>query len=179
MRDWSPLSFVRRVWNAHDNANAIGFVMPNRQHRLVFQTLLDDPEVKKVIVTRDDQLATFIESEQYLQLCKVQGSTQIAKKIVAKPPVYVDRRKLRQRLNHDHDYYYELAHRLDKTGQKALWLEYQNLQRPSTSQRLLGFLELRFFELTLAKNLSKNGYLVEHIDHYEELVDVMPELKMT
>src|SRR5438445_713979 len=59
-RDRDPLGFLARLWETDLGHPCIGFKMTHRQNEPVFQNVVHDREVKKILLRRQNRVKTYV-----------------------------------------------------------------------------------------------------------------------
>src|SRR5262245_28095673 len=59
-RERDPLTCLDRTWESPLGHSHVGFKMTHRQNPLVFEQVLNDPGVKKIILRRVNRIKTFV-----------------------------------------------------------------------------------------------------------------------
>jgi hypothetical protein len=167
-RDQYPLDFLTRIWSRDLAMPCVGFKMTHKQNPQVFDTLLNDPAIKKIILQRNNQVKVHVSKliaeqngiwEDYGQQTR-DNSTQVK----------VDLSRLQQDIAFNRNFYQEITTRLEQSKQRYLKLEYENLTRQDTQQRLFQYLQLDTHVLTTPSRKQNPTDLKHKISNFSTLL---------
>jgi len=138
-RSRDPLEFLQRIWMADLGHSCVGFKMTHRQNETVFNAVLNDPSVKKIVLRRENRIKTYVSwlVAQQTGQWEVYRKTDLARR----PRVAVDEAELRQHIT-ENDYYLSQIERvLEATRQQWVSMVYERLLANSDEcARVLEFL---------------------------------------
>jgi len=149
-RDRDPLGFLARLWNHSFGRPVVGIKFCRGQNRAAFEALLDDPEVRKIVMRRRNRVKTYV-SEMVAQLTGEWESYPGLRPAGERLQVPVLAAGLCRYVEHNQAYYDEIARRLAANGQTALAVDYEDLfgAGPESVEGVLRFLEVAVAEATL------------------------------
>ncbi len=173
-RDRDPLAFLARAWAADApdlGRRWVGFKMTDRQQPVVLAAVLDDPDVAKLVLRRDDPVRAFVSERiaEVLDQWEVYDSRDLARE---RPRVRVDPEELRAHIAATRGYYDEITGRMAASGQRWLELRYEALTDLDEQRRAFAFLGARPPDVPFApRSVRQNGApLAALITNYDELV---------
>jgi LPS sulfotransferase NodH len=168
-RDRDPLGFLERLWRKSFGRPLVGFKLNRGQNRAAFEAVLADPEVQKIVLSRRNRIRTFV-SEMTAQLTGEWESYPGIRPPGARPKVPVPPAGLWRFVEHNRTYYDDAAQRLERSGQTALDLCYEELFQPGTVRRILEFLDADpTAELQGATRRQSPACLRDLIANFDEL----------
>lgn len=134
-----PLALLERAWANTLGFSHVGFKLNVGQSEAVFNTVLDAPEVRKILVYRRNRVRAFVSE------CIAEASGQWESYPESEPPrakqaVRVDPDALRAHARRNADYLHAIRQRLQGTGQRALEVAYEDLEEAQTRAQMLDFL---------------------------------------
>jgi LPS sulfotransferase NodH len=140
-RDRDPLGFLQRVWDRDLGHSRVGFKMTLRQNEAVFDAVLHDPGVRKIILHRRNRVKTYV---SWL-IAQQTGQWEVYRKadvVSDRPKVRVEAAAFYDHLARNDEYYAQIERTLDETGQQALNTDYERLFGDDELRRILSFLEV-------------------------------------
>jgi len=168
-RDAAPLAFLARAWNESFGQAAVGFKLNLGQSELVFDQVIDDPGVRKIILSRRNRIRSHV-SEMIAEKTRIWESFPDSEPMVNPGPQVVDVAALFQQVRRNRDYYNDLRRRLEAAGAEILETEYENLGDPDEHRRLLNFLEMDpDVALTTTTSRMNRGSLRMLISNFDQL----------
>ena len=138
-RQEAPLEFLAQAWKASFGYKAVGFKINLGQSEIIFNEVLDDPDIAKIIISRRNRVKSYV-SEAIAEKTKVWESFPESTPMVDPGPINVDAAELVSQVQRNLDYYSDLRQRLHATGQKVLEMEYEMLGERAQHQKMLNFL---------------------------------------
>ena len=168
-RDRDPWTFLKNMYAEVDGASIVGFkIMPNHNNRIMLSLLLSR-RVKKIVVTRDNWLQTYVSN-----LIAFQTNEFIAPKsgprMDSTPQVEVDLRAFRRYLRKVRAFFSILSVIHFVTRQTFFKIDYSEMKDSSTTKRLLAFLGAEpgttLQERTKRQNVSS---LRQKVSNYDEI----------
>jgi LPS sulfotransferase NodH len=135
-----PLEFLARIWKAPMDHICVGFKMTHRQNEIVFDTVLNDPLVKKIVLRRKNRLKTYVSwlVAQQTGQWEVYRETDLARH---RRKVPVDEAALRQHITENEQYWAHIECVLQTTRQDWVSVVYEKLLEQSDEcERILQFL---------------------------------------
>lgn len=169
-RDADPLAFLERIWTLSDGADCVGFKMTRGQDASLMQCLVDEPAVRKIVLTRRNRLKTFVSEllAQATDRWEVYAPRESAHPL---PRLEIHADQLRAHAAANRAFYDDIETRLAAARQDYLRLSYEDLFRPGEQARLLAFLGLPAGRLALEPSSVKQtpADLREVIANFSEL----------
>ena len=167
-RDRDPVALLERAWRAHLGHQAVGFKLNLGQERRVFDHVLSDPAIRKVVLRRRNRVRTFVseaiaertgEWESYPEL-PLRGDP---------PRVPVPAAELRAHAERNAAYYAALERRLVAAGKPWIEVAYERLGETAERERILAFLGVSRSPLTGATRRQHPQPLRDLIANFAEL----------
>jgi hypothetical protein len=140
-RDRDPLAFLERAWAADLGHSHVGFKMTHRQNEAVFDAVLHDADVRKIVLRRENRVRTFVS----LRISEELGQWEVYREadlVSERPRVHVDVGALHESIAENESYYGDLERSLDALGQPFLRVSYERLLAGGERTRALEFLGL-------------------------------------
>ncbi len=138
-RNRDPLRFLDLVWRADFGYRIIGFKLNRGQSEEVFRAVLADPDIRKIIIRRQNRIKAYVSEMIALQTGEWESypGMEIGKH---KPHIAVELEALRRHIETNASYYSRVYEALHATGQTWLDLQYEKLANEDERERLLQFL---------------------------------------
>lgn len=138
-RDANPVQFLQKIWQQPLSNSHVGFKMTHYQNQPAFDALLEDDSIQKVVLRREDQLATHVSRliAEQRDIWEDYGDQP------KKPPsikVHVDPTRLAEDMAFNKAYYADIQLRLDQNNQQAYHITYESLSSSGVLNKLLQFL---------------------------------------
>ena len=167
-RNRDPLAFLERAWATDLGHAAVGFKMTHRQNEAVFAAVLRDPEVRTIVLRRENRVRTFASR----LIAERTGQWEVydpADLVRERPRVHVDPAALRASVAEDEAYYAEVEGTLRESGRPWVGVTYERLREEEG--RLLGLLGLEPPPGGLrVRSVRQNpGPLHELVSNFDEL----------
>jgi hypothetical protein len=140
-RKRDPLAFLRRVWEGCPGYGLVGFKLTHRQEETVYRAVLEDPGVQKIVLVRNNRLATFV-STLVAEATGVWEAYRDADLPRQRPRVQVELSALRDHIAFNERYYAEIEDSLRRSGQGCCRVVYEELFSDECRLRLLRYLGL-------------------------------------
>ena len=166
-----PLRLLALAWQSSLGYQSVGFKLNVGQSEAVFSTVLGDPQVRKVVVTRRNRVRAYV-SEKIAE-----ASGQWESYPDSAPPrkvarVHVDPDSLKQHARRNADYLASLDQRLKATGAQPFRVFYEDISLGQTQCDLLRFLqvepEVKLQGSTRRMNPQPLAALVENFDELRD-----------
>lgn len=125
-RDRDPLGFLARVWGKSFGHPVVGFKFNRGQNRAVFEAVLADPEIQKIVMRRRNRIKTYV-SEMIAQLTGEWESYPGIRLNGAPPQIPVPPHGLFRFVEHNQTYFDDIDRALAGCGQTALNVEYEEV----------------------------------------------------
>jgi LPS sulfotransferase NodH len=138
-RSRDPLDFLQRIWKADLGHACVGFKMTHRQNETVFNAVLHDPSVRKMVLRRANRIKTYVSwlVAQQTGQWEVYRTADLARR----PRVAVDAAQLRQHIAENEHYLSNIERVLEATGQHWVNVVYERLlEKSDECGRILQFL---------------------------------------
>lgn len=138
-RDRDPLGFLERVWRERCGKRFVGFKLCPGQDERIFDAVLGEPEIKKLILHRRNRIKTFV--SRRLAEATGQWESYPGQKVSTRGRrLRVDVADLWAYVTRIQEFYGGLGETLASAGQRPLWLTYEELATAEERRRILGFL---------------------------------------
>lgn len=167
-RDADVEAVLDRIWEQNLGSAVVGFKMTRGQSPVVLRRVLEDPEIRKIVVRRRNRVKTFV-SEQVAAATGEWESYPDSPRSTQPIRVGVDADGLQRHIAQNEQFYDEIDAVLQSTRQEALSVTYEDLNADEERRRLLRFLDVEDMPLSGAtrKQLSRN--LRDVISNFDEL----------
>ncbi len=168
-RDEQPLAFLNQIWKQNLSFPCLGFKMTHKQNPIAFNALIEDKEIKKIVLIRNNAVKVHVSKliaqqsgiwEDYDQNSKVRRNIQVD----------VNLSDLKNDIAFNQQFYQEIANRLKKTNQAYHMVEYEKLGQPTTQHQILDYLHLDHSELTTPSVKQNTTDLKLNISNYTDLL---------
>jgi LPS sulfotransferase NodH len=172
-RDGDPLAFLDSVWRANLDYPCVGFKLTYRQNETVFRAVLNDQEVKKIVLRRKNHIKTFVS----MLISEETGQWEVYSEsdlIQARPKVQVDWPALCEFIAFNDAYYGEIESALESSNQTFLRVAYENLF--SDEERLM---ILKFLGVTPAPYVQRVESIKQNSSDLRNLIANFAELEAT
>lgn len=140
-RDADPIGFLNRAWYAGPAAGCVGFKWTQDRNRVVFDHVLGDPSVKKVVLRRANRIKRYV-SEKIAETLD-QWEAYQGDELSPRPRVAVDVAAMLDHIAASERLYDELSGALGADSDVVIQVEYESLFDAADQSRLLGFLGVR------------------------------------
>ncbi len=169
-RDREPFVFLQRVWEHSQGASCVGFKMTRGQDAAVIQSLIEDPDVLKILLYRRNRLKTFISEQLARQTDRweVYARDELAAET---PRLHVDIEAFRAHCDLNDGFYQDIEHALRSGAQPWIDTAYEDILTAAEHVRLLEFLGVEATDTRLVQSSIKQSDtdLRTHIENYQEL----------
>ncbi len=141
-RDRDPLRFLDLTWRADFGYRIIGFKLNRGQNEEVFRGVLADPDIRKIIIRRQNRIKAYVSEMIALQTGEWESypGMEIGKQ---RPHIAVELEALRRHIENNKSYYNRVYEALHATGQTWLDLQYEKLANEDERATLLQFLSAK------------------------------------
>lgn len=136
-----PLQLLQMAWERSLGRQSVGFKLNVGQAEAVFSAVLDDPAVRKVVVTRRNRVRAYV-SERIAEASGQWESFPDSAPPARVAGVQVDVEALKQHAARNSEYLDDLEQRLEIAGQQALRVHYEDIGLGQTHRELLRFLQV-------------------------------------
>lgn len=169
-RERDPLEFLDRVWRTGQNYRCVGFKWTRGQNKIVFENVLQDFRVKKIVLRRHNRIKTYI-SEQIAKQTQQWEAYSQQEVHRPRPRVTVDTVKLHEHISVNDQFYNEIDMSLTRTHQPHIDVLYESLFSRQEQMRLLEFLCVNAVDqhLTPASVKQNSTDLRDSIANFSEL----------
>lgn len=173
-RDRDPLPVLDRTWRQSLGFRVVGFKLNRGQNPRVFDRVLEDRGVRKILVLRRNRIKTHV-SELVAERTGEWESYPGMKIGRVKPQIEVDVDHLRAHIARNQDYYDELRRRLATDGQQPLEVTYEELPHDHERRRILDFLGVapRLDILRAATRKQNPKDLRQLISNFDQLAETL------
>ncbi len=169
-RERAPLLFLSRLWQQTFGCRAVGFKLNRQQNREVFQSILINPQVRKLVLSRRNRIKTFV-SEMLAEQTGQWESYETSRTSAGKRKVCIELKALLAHIALNQDYYAHIQESLETTGQTFLRVAYEDLKFEEEWMRILKFLEVSpiAWPLTPGTRKQNSTDLRDLISNFTEL----------
>jgi LPS sulfotransferase NodH len=168
-RERDPLRVLERVWQCSLGRQAVGFKLNRGQSAAVFRCVLEDAQVRKIVVRRANRIRTYV-SEMLAERTGEWESYHWVTIRNSQKPVSVDPGDLHRHALMNRRYYEEIENALAASPAPALRVRYEDLSVQPVRQRMLRFLEVSpDLDLRPATRKQNPQPLRVLIENFEEL----------
>ncbi len=171
-RDHAPALFLDKVWNTPMGHQFIGIKLNRGQNHRIFNQVLRDSPVKKIILRRRNRILAYVSEQIATQTGRWEHyAWSEDARITQKVTVNVD--DLMCYAKDNGDYYKKIIEILAGTGQEYLETYYEELDRQVERQRILAYIGVDQITQPLETLTKKQGGmpLQERIMNLAELQD--------
>jgi LPS sulfotransferase NodH len=147
-RDRDPALFLEQVWRNSLGMAAVGFKFNSGEDRRAPQQLIEDPLVRKVLLSRGNRVRAYVSALEAAATGQWE-SYGAADSLRRRRTVQVDPAGLWNYVNVSEGFYAQLRESLSATGQSFFSIDYESLRSPVEIGRLLRFLDVRSCGLRL------------------------------
>jgi LPS sulfotransferase NodH len=139
-RDADPMNFLDRIWFHSGGYDCLGFKLTPGQAEPVFEHVLADPSVRKIVLRRRNRVKTCV-SEKVALLLDSWEVYDEADLPVEKPRIDLDPQELQEHAARNERFYERVEASIEGTGQTCLRVDYEDLGSPEEHGRLLRYLD--------------------------------------
>jgi LPS sulfotransferase NodH len=168
-RDSDPQAFLASVWSQPLGHKAVGLKLLSWQNRRVERLLLLDHSVRKIILTRRNELKSYVSllQAQQTRAWGFAGGGQPA----APPPVTVTVAGLRENIRRNGVFYRRILRTVKWTRQPYLQVAYEDLFDEAEIGRILAFIGVEPFQTPPQSRFKKQSRrtLRDRIANYDDL----------
>lgn len=125
-RDRDPLGFLARVWGKSFGHPVVGFKFNRGQNRAVFEAVVADRDVGKIVMRRRNRIRTYV-SEMIAQLTGEWESYPGIRLSASPPRIPVPPAGLFRFVEHNQTWFGDVDRWLGDSGQSALAVDYEDL----------------------------------------------------
>lgn len=168
-RDQQPLQFLSKAWQQHAGKSCIGFKMTYQQNLTVFNSVLANPEIKKIILRRKNTVKSYVSKliAEKSGVWEDYGEARHDKSL----QVEVDLQLLRQDIAANQDYYAHIDQRLEQTQQQCLHLEYEQLTDDACQREILAYLNCEDLPLHARSRKQNPNNLEQRVKNYRQILE--------
>lgn len=177
-READPVGFLQRMWRQPMGRRHLGFKLAWRHDQRVFDDVIADRAVRKIILTRRNQVKMYVSE----QVAKAEGRwTHYGERSEALPQIHVDIEPddLRRYVAVMDDFFAGTDEALAASGQTPLRLCYEDLFLPSTPGNVLAFLGASDAALKGATPKRNPTDLRRVVRNFDEVRDALADTSLT
>jgi len=140
-RERDPIEFLGRVWRRNEGRRSVGFKLCWKQNGPVFDAVLADPRIRKIVLKRRNRIKSFVS----LLLARQTGEWVIYNDEAtpgARPKVQVDEAELQRHIAFNDAYYAEIEAAIQQRGHLGHVLYYEDLFSETSLRATLKFLDV-------------------------------------
>jgi len=135
----TSMDLLAQAWSLPQGSAAVGFKLNIGQSKSVFEAVLNDPSIGKILVSRRNRVRAFL-SERIAQISAQWESYPDSPAHAYHGPVDIAPDELAAHAVRNRTYQDELRARLAEENQEALEISYEAIGEPATQRRVLSFL---------------------------------------
>ena len=168
-RDRQPLSFLARVWHYNLSMPCVGFKMTHKQNPQIFDALLADASIKKIVLKRNNVVKVHVSK----LLAEQNGIWEDygLQKPAEHRQVAVNLLNLQKDITHNQTFYQEITTRLNQSKQSHIIVEYEKLTKQNTQNTILDFLKLQYQTLTTQSRKQNSTDLTKLVSNFSTLFE--------
>ncbi len=167
-RDQKPLDFLDEIWEHPLGCSHIGFKMTHYQNQLIFDTLLADPTILKIVLKRKNKIAMHVS-----KLIAEQRNVweDYGEQPLKKPNIKVEVKisNLQKDIAYNNAFYKDIDQRLKNNNQSAFYTDYELLSCSAMHQQLLSFLGCSIVPIRAKSRKQNPEPLKDLISNYNDL----------
>ena len=169
-RDQSPTQCLARLWRYTFGKRIVGFKINRGQNSTVFRSVLDDHEIRKLVVVRRNRIKTFV-SELIAEKTGQWESYGSGGPGLEPTRVEVKLESLLGHIALNEKYYADIYGSLETSGQRFLQVAYEDMAQDEEMARVLTFLgaEPRAAGLVAATTKQNSTSLRDIVCNLEQL----------
>jgi len=169
LQNKAPLELLTQAWKQSHGYNAVGFKLNLGQSAAVFDHVLNDRDIRKIMISRRNRIRSYV-SETNAEKTGIWESFPESTPMPNPGPLHVNVNDLFRMVQRNEDYYRVLREHLNRTGQSVLELEYEMLDKEEQHRRILSYLAVNpGQELVAATSRMNRGSLSSLINNFEQL----------
>ena len=174
-RDKEPLVFLNHVWQNHLSHPCVGFKMTHRQNPRVFEALLADHSIKKIVLKRNNVIKVHVSKliAEHNGIWEDYGEKDEHDHKKTKT-VDVNWQDLNDDIAFNHAFYAEVNDLLTATKQPHCCVTYEALQEANCQKKLLDFLNVTQQPLKTVSVKQNPSDLSTVISNFDELLQQCP-----
>lgn len=164
-----PLELLELAWRHHLGFDSVGFKININQSQPVYEAVLSDPGIQKILIRRRNRVRTYLSEEIALRTGHWES---YASSDTAPPtgPIELSPDGLIEHSERNHGFYQQIESRLEEQSQSAFQIAYEDIPDAETRRQLLSFLGVENgIALKSATRKMNPGRLEDMISNFEEL----------
>ncbi|HKJ16028.1 MAG TPA: hypothetical protein VJ984_01600 [Xanthomonadales bacterium] len=134
-----PLELLNRAWSQSLGHACVGFKINRGQSEAAFSAVLQDPAIRKILVSRKNRVRAFV-SETIAEINGQWESFPDSPPPTSVQPVTIDPQALKSHAQANQAYLEEIRQLLDHSGQAFFETYYENIGKLNHQHELLDFL---------------------------------------
>ena len=167
-RDEQPLKFLEKIWACNNHSKNVGFKMTHKQNLLVFNTLLNDRSIKKIVLLRNNKVKMHVSK----LIAEQNGIWEnYGQEPTNNIQVNIDLLDLQKDIFLNKVFYNEINKTLTQSNQTYLQVEYEKLQQSDTQNAILDYLQLPHKTLTSTSKKQNSVDLRQLISNFSSLLN--------
>lgn len=171
----APLELLRRTWLQSRGYDCVGFKVNLGQSELVFSTVLDDPTIRKILVSRRNRIRAYV-SESIAEISGQWESFPDSTPPSPVQPVRIELESLKAHIRRNQTYLEDIRQRLSRTGQDLMETHYETIGDAACHRELLNYLGVdQSVELVGRTSRMNPQPLASLIENYQELTERLAE----
>lgn len=168
-RNNHPINFLNSIWQHHQYESCVGFKMTHIQDQQVFTAVIADHSIKKIVLERRNVIKRYV-SQIIAERNNIWEDYGISESTAPLEKIKIDADLLKQNIKFNQHFYKSIKNQLNNTAQTYLQLEYESLMKTEIQQKILNFLNLRYFNLTPRSRKQNNDDLAMLVSNYSDLL---------
>lgn len=155
-RNHHPELFIRKTWQQTLGYAFVGFKVNRGQDPRVFTNILDDTDVKKIVLSRNNRIKTFL-SEAIAEQTLEWESYPWKKLRTEQTTIHVDIERLHEHIQQNQNFYTDIRKTLHDTRQHYIDVRYEDIARITERQRILHYLGVNDVNMSLVESTRKQN----------------------
>lgn len=179
-RDLLPMEFLNTMWQASEKQgiNAMGFKFLFYQNPVIYDYILNDKDIKKIIIKRTNILMSYVSAREAERSGTYHMYKYKSKKLnVNESKIEINVDVLVKYINDVKWRRQTLFNKLKETGQQYFEINYLNLNQPWAMRKLLRFIGVPDKNIVLETSLEKvnTRKLKDRISNYKEVANALED----
>lgn len=169
LRESAPLELLELAWREARGYKAAGFKINIDQSRVVFDEILSDRSLLKIVIRRRNRIRAFL-SERVAEINGAWESYEYSEQAESPLPLTIIPDELHAHVARNEAFYAAICQRLEQSGQSWLEVEYERLGTDGQRWALLNYLGVDPHQtLDAATRKLNKGSLDSMISNFAEL----------
>jgi hypothetical protein len=173
-RERQPEQFISRLWQQNFGCIAVGFkIMPGHNPK-AFELLIDDKNIKKIVLTRRNLLKAYV-SSRIARQTRVWSNLKDKNRTEESQKIAIEIDNLFSWLQAKEDYYQSLFQKLNDSNQSFVEVTYEDLVGSNSEAIKLKLME--FVDVSVDLSLLQIAHQKQNSNNLADLIANFAELK--